>query len=377
MLDIKTLAAAKKQLEKTNNNDEFNAHIKNSNIHITSEEREKLNKDFNDQTPTFTQTASRQNIASGDKLSTIFGKIKKWLSDLKSVAFTGSYSDLVDTPAETRVKGEAENSYRTGDVNITKENIGLENVDNTSDVNKKVASAVNADMVDGKHSSDFFGFIQHTGGTITEALRETGIHSGASGTIGNINTDVYETLSNIIVFNGGDGYGNVQIGIVNPVGYGNPRGRNLVYTRAQISYGNDWTEWSPLGSLSPIILIDGGISIRGGVVQTNIPTNVLDNYCIKFPEKNTEIFHMRIFGEFNKYRCILKDLYIYASPSSCDMYSDPILIYTEDVLGGSSNSEYMIVKVQFPNFSERIITVDGKNLISDFQLYRLEILSMR
>lgn len=39
------------------------------------------------------------------------------------------------------VKGNEESSYRTGDVNITKANIGLGNVDNTSDANKKVLQA--------------------------------------------------------------------------------------------------------------------------------------------------------------------------------------------------------------------------------------------
>lgn len=33
-----------------------------------------------------------------EKLSALFGKIAKWLSDLKTVAFTGSYSDLTDKP---------------------------------------------------------------------------------------------------------------------------------------------------------------------------------------------------------------------------------------------------------------------------------------
>lgn len=52
----------------------------------------------NDQTPTFLEESTRNNIASGDKLSLIFGKIKKFFSDLKPVAFSGSYNDLDDTP---------------------------------------------------------------------------------------------------------------------------------------------------------------------------------------------------------------------------------------------------------------------------------------
>lgn len=47
---------------------------------------------------TFTEASSRSNIDSGDNLKTIFGKIKKFFSDLKTVAFTGAYSDLSGTP---------------------------------------------------------------------------------------------------------------------------------------------------------------------------------------------------------------------------------------------------------------------------------------
>lgn len=53
----------------------------------------------NDQTPTFLEESSRVNIASGDKLSLIFGKIKKFFSDLKTVAFTGNYNDLSNKPS--------------------------------------------------------------------------------------------------------------------------------------------------------------------------------------------------------------------------------------------------------------------------------------
>lgn len=81
----------------------------------------------NDQTPTFTEAAARENITSGEKLSTLFGKIMKWFSDLKAVAFSGSYNDLSDKPsipAAVAVKGNAESSYRTGNVNLTPANIG-------------------------------------------------------------------------------------------------------------------------------------------------------------------------------------------------------------------------------------------------------------
>ena len=45
------------------------------------------NVSTNNQTPTFTQASSRANIASGEKLSVIFGKIMKWFADLGDLAF--------------------------------------------------------------------------------------------------------------------------------------------------------------------------------------------------------------------------------------------------------------------------------------------------
>lgn len=48
--------------------------------------------------PTVTEASSRTNLAVGDSLKTIISKIKKFFSDLKAVAFSGSYNDLSDKP---------------------------------------------------------------------------------------------------------------------------------------------------------------------------------------------------------------------------------------------------------------------------------------
>lgn len=56
------------------------------------------NVSTNDQTPTFSEASTRNNIASGEKLSVILGKIQKFFNDLKTVAFTGSFSDLSNKP---------------------------------------------------------------------------------------------------------------------------------------------------------------------------------------------------------------------------------------------------------------------------------------
>lgn len=65
------------------------------------------NSAISDTTVAFTEASVRENIVSNEKSSTLFGKVQKWFSDLKKVAFTGSYNDLIDTPsnATTTING--------------------------------------------------------------------------------------------------------------------------------------------------------------------------------------------------------------------------------------------------------------------------------
>ena len=101
----------------------------------------------NNQTPTFSVASTRVNIVSGETLSVILGKVMKFFTDLKTVAFSGSYNDLSNKPtipASVAVKGNAETTYRTGNVNLTPANLGITVVNNTADANKNVATAVKA-----------------------------------------------------------------------------------------------------------------------------------------------------------------------------------------------------------------------------------------
>lgn len=54
-----------------------------------------INVESND----FVGASKRENLISGERLSTIFGKLIKWFQDLKAVAWSGKYSDLTGTPA--------------------------------------------------------------------------------------------------------------------------------------------------------------------------------------------------------------------------------------------------------------------------------------
>ena len=89
---------------------------------------------------------------------------------------------VAQTGGVTGVKGDAETAYRKGNVNITKANIGLGNVDNTADANKNVASAVKAtkdgdgNVIKNTYATktELNGKLDKAGGTITGNLSVSG-----------------------------------------------------------------------------------------------------------------------------------------------------------------------------------------------------------
>ena len=89
---------------------------------------DKLNKtgDGSNVTAAFTAASSRANIATGEKLSVLFGKIAKWFSDLGSLAFksTVAKSDLASNVQTSLEK--ADSALQS----VTKSDVGLGNVDN-------------------------------------------------------------------------------------------------------------------------------------------------------------------------------------------------------------------------------------------------------
>ncbi len=88
----------------------------------------KLDKtgDGSNVTAAFTAASSRTNIATGEKLSVLFGKIAKWFSDLGSLAFKS-------TVAKTDLARDVQTSLGKADSalqSVTKSDVGLGNVDN-------------------------------------------------------------------------------------------------------------------------------------------------------------------------------------------------------------------------------------------------------
>ena len=113
------------ELGKKTNNVDFEVHTSNvSNPHSVSKSQVGLgnvpNVATNDQTPTYTEATTLATIVSGEKLSVSFGKIMKAITDLISHI------------------GNKSNPHA-----VTKDQVGLGNVDNTSDANKPVSAAQN------------------------------------------------------------------------------------------------------------------------------------------------------------------------------------------------------------------------------------------
>ena len=65
----------------------------------------KQNGNASNTTVAFTPAGERTNITTGEKQSSLFGKIARWLSDLKAIAFTGAYSDLSGAPSSLPANG--------------------------------------------------------------------------------------------------------------------------------------------------------------------------------------------------------------------------------------------------------------------------------
>lgn len=79
------------------NADSIDGELKKNNEELAK----KLSKDGNSDSNivAFQPASKRENILSGETHKVIFGKIKKFFTDLKTVAFTGSYNDLTDLPS--------------------------------------------------------------------------------------------------------------------------------------------------------------------------------------------------------------------------------------------------------------------------------------
>ena len=105
-IDANTIYMIKKGTSETGDNYEEYMYIDGALVKVgdsTVDLSNYLTKDgdASDTTVAFTTAVEdKPELTSGDKLSVLFGKIKKWLTSLHKVAFTGNYDDLNNRLAE-------------------------------------------------------------------------------------------------------------------------------------------------------------------------------------------------------------------------------------------------------------------------------------
>lgn len=100
----------------------------------------------------FNTVTAYNNASSGTTATTMQGAIDELYSkantNISSINTINTKLNTIENGAQKNtvigIKGDSESSYRTGNINITKANIGLGNCDNTADSAKSVKYATNA-----------------------------------------------------------------------------------------------------------------------------------------------------------------------------------------------------------------------------------------
>lgn len=76
----------------------WNGNLDKIDEELKKREDEQKESDNSLMNPEFTEAKERKNLTSGEKIHLMLGKISKFFSDMKAIAFSGSYNDLVDKP---------------------------------------------------------------------------------------------------------------------------------------------------------------------------------------------------------------------------------------------------------------------------------------
>lgn len=111
--------------------DDYDVKVVNANLKKIDEQM-KTRENATDalQEPEFTVADKRENIASKEKMQKILGKIAKFFTDLKTVAFTGNYKDLSNKPTSLPASDVSAWAKESTKPKYTKAEVGLGNVGN-------------------------------------------------------------------------------------------------------------------------------------------------------------------------------------------------------------------------------------------------------
>lgn len=117
----------------------------------------------------FTESSSRQQLNSGENISTLFGKIKKIFSDLKAVCFSGSYNDLSNKPSSLPANGgNADYATNAGNAD-TLNGMDAESIRSMAKIVESMTSATSSQLADGTYCgiwADAPSYLSDTQGTL-------------------------------------------------------------------------------------------------------------------------------------------------------------------------------------------------------------------
>ncbi len=206
--------------------------------------------------------------------------------------YNGSQYEFVgdlnmSTVSVTGIKGNAESSYRTGNVNLTPANIGLGNVNNTADANKSVkyaSSAGNANTLDNLHASSFMHIAD--GPTSAETIQTIGLDPGFHdvqdveiGLPGD--SGKYFSILNLGTYAGSGGADRTQIAF--------PYQESLTDTDMYIrtAKGKTWRSWRKVWHSGNLLFSEANVTIKTG-------TNG-GSYCIPINPINKRFHQLHLF----------------------------------------------------------------------------------
>ena len=122
----------------------------------------------------FTQASTRANINTGESVAVVFGKIKKWFADLKSLAFKDKVNwdtDIDNRPASMPASDVSAWAKAATKPSYTASEVGLANVDNVKQASKTEFDSHNSDAV--KHITAAERTAWNAKGSSNLALGET------------------------------------------------------------------------------------------------------------------------------------------------------------------------------------------------------------
>ena len=168
-------------------------------------------------------------------------------------------AEIAKTGGVTGVKGDAESAYRKGNVNITKANIGLGNVDNTADANKVV-----------KEAKKTTGAISVVGNDSTNAEKSITFDGSADKEVTFNNGDFVTTLTG----------SNLQVAIADK-GYA---------TKTYVDTQDDKKLDKVGGTITGNLSVNGGVTV-GGNLTVSGTTTTIDSTTLQVKDKLIEVAH--------------------------------------------------------------------------------------